>query len=314
MKCSLWIALLLLAWSAARLLAQAAPEGTPERAIQDMALASKPEEIEKHLPVLILDDVKTLPAEDRRAFEASLLWRQSMLGEQSGLVLPEDGNAFLVAQTSDAQHLEVQLSDSVATGGDAVLRFAVGGPVSVRLEVLVWMRFEEGEWRIRELDPGRFGRRIQFDDLEFVERFRNREQKANESSATSTLYTLHYALQRYAAKRPEVGFPDDLSLLAEQPANDEDGSDEPNSVAFLSTEMARNDSESGGYRFHYQLLRGGPQGAYQITARPVDLAKSGRFSYLINELGEVHQTAENHDATSDDPILGANEAVVVAVD
>jgi hypothetical protein len=74
----------------------------------------------------------------------------------------------------------------------------------------------------------------------------------------------------------------------------------------LSPEMARNDGESGGYRFHYQLLLGGPQGAYEITARPVDSARSGRFSYFINERGEVHRTAENRDATGDDPLLGAN--------
>jgi hypothetical protein len=310
MKYSLWIALLLLPWSAIWLVAQAAPEGTPERAIQDMALASKPEEIEKHLPVLILDHVKTLDAEDHGAFEASLLWGQSMPGEQSGLVIPEDGHAFLVAQNKDAQQLEVQLTDSVSTGADAVLRFSVGGPAPVRLEVMVWMRFEEGEWRIRELDTGRFGQRIRFDDQEFVERFRNREQKANESSATSTLYTLHYALQRYAESRPDVGIPDDLGLLAELATN-EDGSDEPESVAFLSKEMARNDFESGGYRFHYQLLRGGPRGAYQITARPVDFAWSGRYSYVINESGQVHQTEENRDATRDDPVLGANDRVFV---
>jgi len=328
MRHARWIALLLLAWSAPCLLAQAAPDGTPERAIQDMALASKPEEIEKHLPVLILDDVKTLGAEDRRAFEASLLWRQCMPGgesEQAGLVIPEDGHAFLVAQNpfaqnndtqnkdgqnNDAQQLEIQLTDSVATGMDAALRFTVGGPSPVRLEVMVWMRFEEGEWRIRELDSGRFGRRIRFDDLEFVERFRNRDEKANESAATSTLYTLHYALQRYAETYPDVGIPDDLSVLAARATNDGEDSDETNSGAFLSPEMGRNDAESGGYRFHYQLLRSGPQGVYQITARPVDFARSGRFSYLINESGEVHQTAENRDATSDDPMLGRMSAAL----
>lgn len=90
MRRSVWMALLLVS-SAAGLVAQAAPEGTPERAIQDMALAKKAEDIEKHLPVATLDEVKTLDGEGRSAFEASLLWREGAPGNQSVVEIPEDG-------------------------------------------------------------------------------------------------------------------------------------------------------------------------------------------------------------------------------
>lgn len=307
MRHALWMALLLLPWAATELPAQAAPDGTPERAIQDMALASKPEEIMKHLPVSALDAVKTLDPEDRLAFETSLMWRQSSPGEKPDLEIPGDGHAFLVMHGPEAQLSEAYLTDSVVTGGDAVLRFAVGGPERQGLEVQVWMRFEEGEWRIREADTGRFGRRIRFDDPEFVERFRNRQQKANESLATSTLYTVSYALQRYAEVRPDVGFPDDLSLLAEPISGDADDDSGDVSFSFLSADLARNDFVREGYRFHYQLIHGGPQGAYLITARPVDRGESGRSAYCIDETARIHQTDEDRDATSEDPVLNGNE-------
>jgi len=304
---SLWV--LLLPLNSAALYAQAAPDGTPERAIQDMLLAGKPEEIEKHLPVATLDEVKTLSAGDRQAFDASMLVRPPTGGDPAGLEVPDDGHAFLVAKNNDAEVLEVHLTENVVNGADAVLRFAV--EVHARemlpMEVLVWMRLEDGEWRLREVNAGSFREHIRFDDPSFVERFRNREQKANESSAVSTLYSIHYALQRFTEVRPEVGFPEDLSLLAEPVANDEDDSDEPGSGSFLSAERAHNDFESEGYRFHYQLIRGGPQGAYHITARPLDPAKGGRFSYFIDESGQMRETREDRDATSDDPLLGAHE-------
>lgn len=313
-RCS-WIAVLfLLPWSTTGALAQAAPDGTPERAIQDMVQASTPEEIEKHLPLSTLEAVKTLDAQDRHAFEADLMWRDAGSGEKAGWNIPEDGHAFVVIETPGREPVEIQLTDSVVTGGDAVLRFAVRSQAPFRLEVLVWMRFEEGEWRIRELDRGRFGQPIRFDDPEFVERYKNRDQKANESAATSTLNTIDYALQRYADARPDVEFPDDLSLLAERAASDEGDSDEPDSTTFLSADLARNDFVSGGYRFHYHLLRGGPQGAFYITARPADFSGSGRFSYFIDESAEVRQTGEDREATGDDPRIGENDTMPVSVD
>jgi hypothetical protein len=200
--------------------------------------------------------------------------------------------------------LGAKLTDSITTGSEAVLRFSVQWQTSRSQEVLVWMRFEDGEWRIRELDAGMFGGRHRFDGEEFVERFRNRQQKQNESEATSTLFTWSYGLQRYSETHPDVGFPEELSLLA---APETSSSDEEEAVSFLSAEMARNDLENGGYRFHYQLLHGGPQGAYHITARPIDQARSGRFSYFMDESGNVHQTSEDREATADDPLIGGGD-------
>jgi len=304
LKGSWWIALALLSWIGPALVGQA-PDGTPERALQDLALATKAEEIERHLPVAIVERAKTLGAEDRMAYEANLVARPAMPEAQSKLEIPDDGHAFLVMKNSDMEQGAANLTDSVVTGSDAVLRFALGRVANEAIEVMVWMRFEDGEWRIRELDPGSFRSRIRFDEPEFVERFRNRELKANESAAVSTLASLHYSLQRFVEDRPDVGFPDDLSLLSPATGGDEDGDEPP--AAYLSAELACNDAQSDGYRFHYQLLRGGPEGAYQITARPALFGKSGRFGYVINESGDIHVTGEKRDATTDDPMLGASE-------
>lgn len=307
MKGSWWIALILLSWTRPVVLGQAAPEGTPERALQDLALATKPEEIEKHLPVAIVERAKTLDAEDRAAFEANLVARPAMPGEHSKFEIPDDGHAFLVVKNEDIEQGAATLTDNVVTGADAVLRFALGRVANEEIEVMVWMRFEDGEWRIRELDPGSFRSRIRFDDPEFVERFRDRELKANECAAVSTLANMHYSLQRFVADRPDIGFPDDLSLLASPSTSGDADSDEP-PAEYLIAGLAHNDSQSDGYRFHYQLLRGGPEGTYEITAGPADFGKSGRFGYVINEAGEIHVTGEKRDATSNDPVLGMSEA------
>ena len=154
MKCSRRITLLLLLSSAMRLFAQAAPDGTPERALQDLVFATKPEEIEKHLPVATLDRIKSLNADDRQAFESSLDWRKSGGPNQGAIRIPDDGHAFLAMGEGGETATEAQLSDSVVTGLDAVLRFSIRGTAPVPFEVMAWMRYEEGEWRIRELDPG----------------------------------------------------------------------------------------------------------------------------------------------------------------
>ena len=73
------ITLLWLALGPNTLPAQIAPDGTPERAIQDMLLASKPEDVEKHLPIATLDAIKALEPDDRRECEATLLSNSASL-------------------------------------------------------------------------------------------------------------------------------------------------------------------------------------------------------------------------------------------
>src|SRR5258706_2127972 len=299
------ITLLWLALGPNTLPAQIAPDGTPERAIQDMLLASKPEDVEKHLPIATLDAIKGLEPDDRGECEATLLLQLRQPGEKAKFDIPEDGHAFAVMQLTDMQELQAQLTDTITTGADAVLRFTLRWQVTRSSEVLVWTRFEDGEWRIRELSPGVFGAGIRFDSPDFVERFRNRRQKQNESATVSTLYTLGYALRRYAEFRPDVGFPDDLSALAEPLSADADDASATDS--FLDTDMAHNDFVHGGYHYRYQPIHSGPQGSYRITARPVDPGKSGRFAYFTDESQELHQTREDREATLDDPLVGSGD-------
>lgn len=309
----LWVALILTASSAAG--ASDVPDGTPEHAIVEILTASKPEAVEKHLPESVRSALRTLSESDRRACGDKLLVGREL---QAGgkLQVPADGHALLVLQPDEeAEPSELRVERELIGGSDALLKLIITGETQNNGEVLVWMRFEDGDWRITELQWLRSGNQLVLDDPGFVEQFRRPEQKAAEASAVQTLRQLRWALRRYAITYPEAGLPADLAVLGspeESVGESLDGvegffeaEDPPNAdhAGLLTNTMATNQFVQDGYYFRYQLRVGGSDGAYSIIARPTQYGETATRSFYTDETGEVRGTNENREATvRDEPI------------
>jgi hypothetical protein len=146
--------------------------GTPEQALVEMALASKPGTVEKHLPESLRQALRHLSREDRVLAEQNLLFGHSLCDPGAELTVSEDGQSLLVMQRKDsAQRTEIRVTHEINSGSDAVLELGVDRPENFTQSVLVWMRLEEDEWQVTGVDVPRFFQRLSLDDPEFVERF-----------------------------------------------------------------------------------------------------------------------------------------------
>jgi hypothetical protein len=273
--------------------------GSPRQALVEIALASKPSTVEKHLPESLRQSLRTLSPEDRELAEQKLLFWHSLCDPGAALVVPEDGQSLLVMQREDSeQSARIRVAHEVDSGSEAVLELGVDRQEGLTQNVFVWMRLEDDEWRVTGVDLPRFSERLSLDDPEFVERFRNVQRKESESRVTGLLYSVFSAVRRFAITYPDVGFPGDLNVLG--PASEDEEATEEH-AGLLLTEMAANEFSSEGYKFRYELIRGGPSGSFTIVARPIEGVSSRARSFLLDESGSIHVTDENRDATPDDP-------------
>lgn len=276
-----------------------AGSATPEQALVELLLATSVEAAEKHLPNSLREGLRTLSASEKQAFEARLRFVDGFQRMGMEVSAPEDGRALLVGTRPDSdQRFELRVVHVMIGGADAVLELTLEGMYHGSQRALLWMRLEDGEWRVTELERlGGGYDAVVFDDPKFLERYRNPELKELESSVQGTLFQIGYALGRYASTYPEVGFPADLSVLGPSPEEEESSSEHADC---LEQSLANNSFQNDGYEFHYELRRGGKNGAYSITARPVQYGKPGTQSFYLDETGGIRATRENREATADD--------------
>lgn len=289
------------------------PEGTPERALVDILTASKPETVEKHLPESIRTAMRTLSASERSTCEQKLLVGKTIQAQGSQVEVPEDGHALLVRQSGESgESAELRVQRELIGGADAVLQLVLATGDRNNEEALVWMRFEQGEWRVTEVQwLGFRSSRLVVDDPAFVEQFRRPAQKEEETSAINVLHTLHWALMLYAGRYPESGLPDDLAVLGHPDAPPSEASDEEGEFSdhdlssadhagLVDNNMAANQFESDGYVFRYELRSGGPEGEYFVIARPKGHGEVATRSFYLDQSGRIRGTEENRDPTVDD--------------
>jgi hypothetical protein len=272
---------------------------TPQQAIVELLLATNIETAERHLPNSLRDGLRTLTASERQAFEARLRFVDGFRRMGMEVSVPEDGRSLLVVARSDtARGFELRVQHETIGGADAVLELSLEGMDHGSQRALLWMKLEDGEWRVTELEwlEGRYGF-VVFDDARFLDRFRNPELKELESSVQSTLFQISYALQNYASTFPEVGYPADLSVLGPSPEEEESSSEH---AGDLQQSLAANSFQKDGYEFHYELRRGGKDGAYSIVARPIQYGRRGNQSFYLDETEVIRATRENREPTAED--------------
>ncbi len=232
--------------------------------------------------------------------DQKLLFGHSLCDQGAELAVPEDGQSLLVMQRKDSdQRAEIRVRHEIISGSEAMLELGVDRSESFTQSVFVWMRLEEDEWRVTGVDMLRFFQRISLDDPEFVERFRNVQRKESESRITSVLYSVFYAVRQFAFTYPGVGFPGDLRVLG--PAGEDEEATEEH-AGLLQPEMAANEFSNEGYKFRYELIRGGPDGNFTIVGRPIEGRSVRGGSFFLDATGSIHVTDESRDATPDDPI------------
>jgi hypothetical protein len=277
----------------------AGSDGTPEGALVEIVFGPDVQTAERHLPNSILEGIRRLDSISRSELERNLPIGKALQKQGIKIRVPDDGSSLLVFEnTSSNDTIEVRVQREISNGVDALVEIGLSKGRSGDLNFRVWMRMEDGEWRVNEIErPGYGGKSLLVDDSRLLDRFRRGPQQVNESSAVGRLRTLSTALLTYVNMYGEIGFPSDLAVLSVQ----QEGM-EPNPVqaGLLQADMAKNSFTSEGYVFNYSQRGGGAEGAYSLSARPVEFGNTGISSFYTDESGVIRSTGEDREANVED--------------
>jgi hypothetical protein len=274
---------------------------TPQAALEELATATEPETIARHLPESIQENLDTMPRDGKKfAMNKLLEIKESNLG---GYIVrqAQDGDGWELIDSDGAIQGKARTSDAFFSGMNALL------PVEIKLRAtkqVFWvaMHLEDNEWRIDD-----FGQ-WEKNDLNLAKLLHQPTQmEKNEAAARETLHRLRGQLQQYASSDDILGYPSSLKVLTE--AEDDD---EP----VLDASFAADPFIKDGYEFRYIRTNigdgtGQNVGAYEIRATPVEFNKTGSKNYYCNQFG-IHMTDENRPAASNDPTT--QDQVVISLD
>ena len=268
---------------------------TPQAALEELATATKPEVIARHLPEPVQKRIEVLPKlQKQQVMEQLLEMKTTQLGGCS--VRPaQDSEGWEILDGDGNSKGKVRLANAFISGVDALLPLEL--ELSDGLQIfIVTMHLEDDEWRIDDFGPWAKN------DLGLGKLLHQpTEMEKNEAAARETITTLVRALNQYASRFPGMGYPFDLRILT-TPVEEENiyGAQEP----LLDDSFAAEPLIKNGYIFQYLLTSAGSGyqrgwGSYEITAIPVEFGKTGSRNYLANP--NLHVTAQNRPATVEDP-------------
>lgn len=268
---------------------------TPQAALEELATATKPEAITRHLPDPVQKSIEVLPKLQKQLVMDQLLEMKKTQLHGCSVRPAHDSEGWEILDEDGNSKGKVRLANAFISGVDALLPLELELSGSSTQDFIVTMHLEGDEWRIDDFGPW------EKNDLGLVKLLHQpTEMEQNEADARETISTLVVALQRYASRFPRTGFPFNLRILTtleseraypgQQPLLDE---------SFTAEPLIKN-----GYVFRYLLTSVGDGqqqgwGSYEITATPVEFGKTGSKNYMANP--NLHVTSQNRPATDDDP-------------
>jgi hypothetical protein len=268
---------------------------TPQAALEELATATKPETIARHLPEPVQKSIEVLPKLQKQLVMEQLLEMKNTQLHGCSVRPAHDSEGWEILDEDGNSKGKVRLANAFISGVDALL------PLELELsgnteDFIVTMHLEGDEWRIDDFGPW------EKNDLGLGKLVHQpTEMEQNEAAARDTINMLVGALQRFASRFPKTGFPFNLRMLTTslEPENVYSGSGPLLDESFAAEPLIKN-----GYIFQYLLTSVGDGqqqgwGSYEITATPVEFGKTGSKSYLANP--NPHVTSQNRPATDDDP-------------
>ena len=269
---------------------------TPQAALEEIATATKPEIIARHLPEPVQKSIEVLPkAQKQHVMEQLLEMKASQLGGCT--IRPaQNSEGWEIIDGKGASKGKVKVANAFISGVDALLPLEIDlsdGPQAF----IVTMHLEGDEWRIDDFGPW------EKNDLGLGKLLHQpTEMENNEAAAKETLRELMNALRHYGSRFPRSGFPSTLRVLTEpmEPENPDTSKEPLLDDAFAADPLIKN-----GYQFRYLLISVGngertDPGSYEITAFPLEFGKTGSKNFLADPY-RIHATAENRPATAEDP-------------
>jgi len=274
--------------SALHVHAQGSPE---EQAISEMLTAKDSALVEKHLP----EQLRTALDAMSKVGREELLSRPRAAVREKGLKVSEncDGLSLIGFDAEDPnaeiKHFEIRARRRISNGAEAVLVLSMVAPEKSWGNTEVWMKWEQGEWRITEFtDPN--GETINLEDPETIAEIAPTPLQANEHIALATLQTLVRALVIYRFRYSEM--PDRI----EQLGTSAESMPDKHHGFFIDSELATRHIQSG-YKFEYQRTS---LHSFEIKASPLQFGKSGSRNFFVDNSRVIRFTNEDREATVND--------------
>ncbi|HEY6970193.1 MAG TPA: hypothetical protein VJA94_13380 [Candidatus Angelobacter sp.] len=316
-----WYVPIFVIWAAVIAQSQAA---TPLGAIDELTRAEKLADILKHYPAAVQEVVSELPEGEKAEVSKRLSVASRIREAGYELRRTDDLRFWQFVDKAGSVHATLTLVNYFISGTDSVILFHWDSPPNKKELKFAYLRYERGEWRI--INFGDWRSEIDLESDGFISEFTSSGR--NEKAATLTLLRVLSALSIYARSHPGSGLPTSLDVLSEpvveedaQPdadiedgteeeeeAHDDSGAQKPPAAPYLADMVFKdNRAIKDGYEFRYLLIdplvSDRSAGKYQITATPIEFAKTGRKSYFVDQSSTIHFTLENRPANENDECL-----------
>jgi hypothetical protein len=267
---------------------------TPQAALEELATATNPEAIARHLPEPVQKSIEVLPKLQKQLIMDQLLEMKKTELRGCSVRPAHDSEGWEILDGDGKSKGKVRLANAFISGLDALLPLELDLSGGTQ-DFIVTMHLEGDEWRIDDFGPW------EKNDLGLAKLLHQpTEMEKNEAAATETINTLTQAVNYYASRFPQTGYPSGLRALTTSMVSGYHGG---RSIRLLDESYAAEPLIKNGYAFQYLLTSAGgiegDWGSYEITATPVEFGVTGSKNYLANP--RLHVTSQNRPATDDDP-------------